>query len=168
MEFFLFDVILNHALMPERTDGDANPDKVVMALAYDDEDIAQESSWKYQSAIAFLPGTGMFYCARERRKGNTLLNTLIPLDMSWLRITKVDGNLLKFGSDGYNRYFADRRPSLPVSGWRVTAGRASNQWRYIHRAFQCADHDGPRMPPDVIDSHDISCWPAADRACEYN
>jgi hypothetical protein len=90
------------------------------------------------------------------------------MDMSWLRITKGDDNLLKFGSDGYVRYFAERFPSVPVSGWRVTAGRGSNQRRSIFRAFQCADHDGPRMPPDVVNLQDISCWPAADRASEYN
>ena len=39
VEFFLFDVIVNRAIMPARTNGIADPDKVVMALAYSDEDI---------------------------------------------------------------------------------------------------------------------------------
>ena len=38
----------------------------------------------------------------------------------------------------------------------------------IYRAVQCADHDGPGMHPDMVDFHDVSCWPAVDRAWEYN
>jgi hypothetical protein len=128
MEFFLFDVILNRAVKLADTDGVADPDKVVKALAYNDNDIDQRLDRKYRSAIAFLPGAGVFYCARERRKSNcvdTSRNSLIPLDMSWLRITRADDNSLKFGEDGYVRYFAGRCPTLPVSGWRVTAGRGA-------------------------------------------
>ena len=144
VEFFLFDVKLNRAVEPAHIDGGVpEPDKVVMAWAYDDDDIDQQLDHKYQTAIAFLPGKGLFYCAQERRKSNSvamLLNTLIPsMDMSWLQITKKgDDNLLKFGSD-------EKFPSAPVLGWRVTAGRGNNQRRSIFRAFQCADHDGPRM-----------------------
>jgi hypothetical protein len=65
-----------------------------------------------------------FCGAQERRKSScvdTSLNSLIPLDMSWLQITEDDDNLLKFDEDGYVWYFEDRCPKLPVLGWRVTA-----------------------------------------------
>jgi hypothetical protein len=97
MEFFLSDVILNRAVKAADSDGMADPDKVVKAVAYNDDDIDQQSDRKYRSAIAFLPGAGVFYCARERRKSNcmdTSLNSLIPLDMSWLQITEADDNWL--------------------------------------------------------------------------
>jgi hypothetical protein len=53
MEFFLFDFILNCAVKPVDTDGLADPDKVVMALAYNDDNIDQQSDCKYRSVIAF-------------------------------------------------------------------------------------------------------------------
>ncbi len=151
MEFFLFDVILNRAVKLADTDGVADPDKVVKALAYNDDDIDQRSDRKYRSAIAFLPRAGVFYCARERRKSNcedTLRNSLVPLDISWLRITRADDNLLKFGEDGYVRYFAGRCPKLPVSGWRVTAGRGGQpQVLHISGSSVCRPRwstDAPR------------------------
>jgi hypothetical protein len=90
--------------------------------------------------------------------------------MSWLRITEADDNLLKFGEDGYVWFFADRCHKLPVSGWRVTAGRrgGNNHKCSIYRAVQCADHDGPRVPPNMVNFHDVASWPAADRAWLYN
>ena len=33
---------------------------------------------------------------------------------------------------------------------------------------QCADHEGPRMPPDFVLGHDLGAWANADRAQEYN
>jgi hypothetical protein len=148
MEFFLFDVILNRDVKPADTDVVADPDKIEKALAYNDNDIDQRSDCKYRSAIAFLPGAEAFCCARERRKSNcvdTSLNSLVPLNMSWLRITEADNNSLKFGEDGHVWYFCWQ---LPVLDWRVTAGRGGNHNKCsIYRAVQCADHDGPRMPP---------------------
>jgi hypothetical protein len=150
MEFFLFDVILNRTVKPADSDGVADPDKVVKALAYNDNDIDQRSDRKYRSAIAFLPGAGVFYCARERRKRNcvdTSLNSLIPVDTSWLRITEADDNLHKFGEDGYVRYFADRCPKLPVLGWRVSAARRATTVLYISGGSVCRSRwsrDAPR------------------------
>ncbi len=92
----------------------------------------------------------MFYCTQERRKCNcvdTSLNSLIPLDMSWFRITAADDNSLKFVVDGYVRYFADRCPKLPVSGWRVTAGRGQPQVLYTWSSSVCQSRwstDAPR------------------------
>ncbi len=125
----MFDVVLNCAFKQANTDGVTDLDKVVKALAYNDDNIDQRSDRKYRSTIAlFISGAGVSYCAREKQKSNcvdTSLNSPIPLDMSWLRITKADDNSLEFGEDGYVQYFADRFPKLPVSGWRVTAGRGA-------------------------------------------
>ncbi len=40
--------------------------------------------------------------------------------------------------------------------------------REVDWAKQCSDADGPRMPPDFVLGKDISHWPAADCAQEYN
>ena len=68
-EFFLMDVILNRQVLPTvQVDVPRNPDDVVMANAYSDAaNLEPESDPKYRTLIAFLPGSGVFYCARERR-----------------------------------------------------------------------------------------------------
>ncbi len=68
IEFFLFDVIRSRPVKPADTDGVADPDKVVKAVAYNDDNIDQRSDCKYRSAIAFLPEAGVFYWARQKAK----------------------------------------------------------------------------------------------------
>ncbi len=102
----LMDVILNHRLLQrEGADGGSpttpahDPDVVVMALAYDVEDLLDDADYKYRTMIAFLPGAGIFYCARERRCGihGGVGGALIQLDMSWLRTSKWQSILIWSG-----------------------------------------------------------------------
>ncbi len=97
-EFILMDVILNRRLLQqERADGGSftaparNPDVVVMAAAYDVEDLFDDADYKYRTMIAFLPGAGIFYCARERRCGidGGVGGALIQLDMSWYACARM-------------------------------------------------------------------------------
>ena len=40
--------------------------------------------------------------------------------------------------------------------------------RVVFTSKQCADHDGPRMPSDLVGGDNIGSWPIVDRAQEYN
>ena len=151
-----------------------------MATAkHDPENLQPSCDFKYRTLVAFLPGAGVFYCARERRpvavgrKGS-----LVPHDVSWLRIgenTKAShtAHRFSFGADGYIQRFADeRRDGLPMSrwcsAWRITYGTKYSVPRMVLMAKQCSDSDGPCMPPDIIVGEDVGTWPAAYRAREYN
>jgi hypothetical protein len=46
--------------------GDHDPEAVRYELAYCDNDLSQDSDFKYRTLIAFLPGAGVLYCPRER------------------------------------------------------------------------------------------------------
>jgi hypothetical protein len=86
LEFFLMDVILNLRIVPPRNDNVAqrDPDSVVMVQAYGDGDLVDNVDFKYQTLLAFLPGDGVFYCARERRRSEVGCNKAhIQLHASW-------------------------------------------------------------------------------------
>ena len=40
--------------------------------------------------------------------------------------------------------------------------------RVVFTSTQCVDHDGPRIPSDLVGGHNIGSWPVADRAQKYN
>ena len=87
-EFFLMDVILNRRIVPPRNNNVAepDPDSVVMAQAYGDGDLVDDVDFKYRTLVAFLPGAGVFYCAREQRRSDVGCNKAhIQLDASWFR-----------------------------------------------------------------------------------
>jgi hypothetical protein len=187
-EFILMDVILNRRMLQQEGDGGSptttsvhDPDDVVMASAYDVEDLFDDADYKYRTMIAFLPGAGVFYCARERRRGVHGVGggALIQLDMSWLRLWEDVGapptaRRFSFGRDGYVKRFARESTSgLPsshyVSAWRVTSSNLRIvRDRLVLRASQCADSDGPRLPPDFFGGSHFGAWPAADRGQEFN
>ncbi len=65
-----------------------DPDAVALASAYNDSDFEDRKDDEYCAVHAFLPGAGVFYCHRERRKPETgFENSFVPLDMSWLQLT---------------------------------------------------------------------------------
>ena len=68
-DFFLMDVILNHEeMLRSTTDVPRNLDDVVMVTAnHDPENLKPSCDLKYCTLVAFPPGAGVFYCARERR-----------------------------------------------------------------------------------------------------
>jgi hypothetical protein len=87
-----------------------DPDVVVMACAYKQDDLDDAMDYKYRTMALFLPQCGVFYCCRERRHEDVgLVNTLIPLDMSWLRLkreTDSNGSVsYTFGKNGYVKRF---------------------------------------------------------------
>jgi hypothetical protein len=185
-EFYVMDVILNRSPVPNLPDGDDNSsplpvvgsdDRVVMVKSYLPEDADSVNDYKFRTMVLFLPQCGVFYCARERRSADVgVLKTLVALDMSWLRLTRLtdahgevsytfgDGGYVKrLHSEGFSR--GDR-----ISAWHVSSSRTcgSLQNRLMYRVGQCLDCDGPMMAPDVFAGERAIGWPHADLAEEYN
>ena len=177
-DFFLMDVILNRELHRSAVDTRRrDPDDVVMASAkWDKANLEPDCDFKYRTFVAYLPGAGVFYCARERRPAAVgLRNTPVHHDVSWLRISvDIDAHpparRYSFGADGFVRRFSEESVDW-VSAWRVTRGMYCAE-RYIPRlvfgARQCSDSDGPRMPPDIVGDVDVGHLPAAARRVIYN
>ena len=188
-EFIIMDVILNRRLVRARADvegggivrdgGDYDQDAVRYAPAYCEDDLSPDMDYLYRTLIAFLPGAGVLYCPRERRGAEVgVAGSLIPLDMSWLRLDNDEtagwGRHYSFGDDSYVKCFSGEGqfgelvPS--VTAWRVSTGHhlgGSSVRRVVH-ARQCSDADGPRMPPDFVAGQSISTWPPAYLGQEYN
>jgi hypothetical protein len=185
-EFILMDVICNRKITPTAAaalgisgSGTLGDDDVVMAPASEEEDLDDINDFKYRTLLAFLPGAGVFYAVRDwRRKSEGVDGSRIAMDISWFRLkTGMEHSPqldLQVGEDGYVKRFASvtsagSPPSTFVSAWRVSYHPAAiNFPREVFTSTQCADHEGPRMPPDLISGHDVGVWPVPDRAQEYN
>jgi hypothetical protein len=127
------DVILNHRLLQlEGADGGSStapvhdPDVVLMAAAYDVEDLLDNTDYKYRTIILFLPGAGIFYCAHEKRCV-IYGGALIQVDTSWFLLRKdvnapPTGRQFAFGCDCYvTRFALESTGGLP-SSHHVSAG----------------------------------------------
>jgi hypothetical protein len=201
-EFYVMDVILNRAPSPavtgdykkgkkgDGTSTDVDFDVVCPFMAYEPGDSDPEKDYLYRAVILFLPQCGVFYCHRERRRGDAgVPGTLIAHDMSWLRLQRNDDTMsYTFGADSFvKRFYHESRgervsygPSHlgqfhylssnhRVSAWRISTGRTgvSQQKRVTYRAIQCHDADGPMLPPDFMGVNDLRKVPADYRAAQY-
>jgi hypothetical protein len=185
-EVFVMDVILNRAMCePSATTpkmGDkkelpaVDPDQVAMVRCFKPENQDASVDWKFRTMICFIPAAGVFYCLRERRRKDVgIENTMIPFDMSWLRMRRhvgVDGKAsYGFADGGYVRRFATGLGSCPkdncIPVWRIRSCRHDRMERVIYRALQCHDCEGPKMTPDVYAGQSSSEPPEA-LAAEYN
>ena len=149
-EFYLMDVILNRcpyrdgdevgdndcAPPPSLEEGEAE-DRVRLVRSYKPEDEADKNDYKFRAMVLFLPQCGVFYCARERREECVgVPKSLIPLDMSWLRLEREEGPggsvSYTFGEGGYVKRLHQQHVSemIPgrcsVSAWRISRRRTSN------------------------------------------
>ena len=173
-DFFLMDVILNRELVRSDVEASRNPDDVVMASAkLDVANLGPNRDFMYRTVVAYLPGAGVFYCARERRPATVVLeNTPVHHDVSWLRITEdvaaPPGKRFSFGEDGFVRRFTEESTNGWVSAWRVSHDTGRTPPRFVFPARQCSDSDGPRMPPDIVVGIDISAWPGPERGAAFN
>lgn len=188
-EFYVMDVILNRcphggdgiAPPPSEADGGEPEDHVRFVRSYKPEDMMSMNDHKFRAMILFLPQSGVFYCARERRDECVgMAKTLIPLDMSWLRLERREeaGGSVSyvFGAGSYVKRFYQlpvprmTGPPCMISAWRISRRRIwdSRQIRHVHRVKQCSDGDGPMLPPDVFDGEDCASWPHPYLAAEYN
>jgi hypothetical protein len=175
-KFYLMDNILNRcpyrdgdevgdndrAPPPSLEEGEAE-DCVRMVRSYKPEDKADKKDYKFRAVVLFLPQCGVFYCARERREECVgVPKSLIPLDMSWLRLEREDGpggSVLEMISG-----------RCLVSAWRISRRRTSNfrQNCVMYRMKQCSDSNGPMLAPDVSLGEGCVSWPHADLSAEYN
>jgi hypothetical protein len=185
-EVFVMDVILNRAMCePSATTpkmGDkkelpaVDPDQVAMVRCIKQENQDASVDWKFRTMICFIPAAGVFYCLRERRRKDVgIENTMIPFDMSWLRMRRhigVDGKAsYGFADGGYVRRFATGLGSCPkdncIPVWRIRSCRHDRMERVFYRALQCHYCEGQKMTPDVYAGQSSSEPPEA-LAAEYN
>jgi hypothetical protein len=205
-EFYIMDIILNRAPSPEVTgkyrergtknhggSPDVNCDVVRPVVSYKPEDLGAEKDFLYRTAILFLPQCGVFYCQRERRRGDTgVPGTFTAHSMSWLRLQReVHRGVVSytFGDDSFVKRFVSECEGEPVdlgaprardtrmyltknhrvSAWRISAGyrHCSLQNRVVYRAIQCPDADGPMLPPQFILCQDERAIPLDYRAAQY-
>ena len=90
LEFIAMDCVLERALETVFCeDHDGSPqdrDHITHVFAEEPDHILTKFDFRFRTAIVVLPSAGVFYCARERRKETKgILNSLVPLDISWLR-----------------------------------------------------------------------------------
>jgi hypothetical protein len=188
-DFYILDVILNRR--PSPLPGDSlDPEVVRPFLSYEPGDEGEEKDYLFRAAILFLPQCGVFYCHRDRRRGDVgVSNTFIAHDMSWLRLQRdvipLEGEATEvvytFGSDSYikksfhdwtlptgtncehNARHANEQHS--ISAWRISTGRThwSQQKRVLYRAVQCCDTDRPMLAPDLIGGEELVVPPGVGR-----
>ncbi|KAI2508886.1 hypothetical protein MHU86_5496 [Fragilaria crotonensis] len=177
---YLMDVILNRSMSPSSSPAPSagegvliDPDIVAVMRCFEDDDLMDSVDFKFRTCLAFIPDAGIFYCARERHHPDSGVdNTLIPLDMSWLRLHHrhhCDGSGLYNFGDGYvKRLFMD--DGQLVSIWRIGLRSTCHNGhaRKIYHAHQCSDRMGPKMAPDVFSGEDAGTWPQAELAALYN
>ena len=169
-------------------DRKVDPDEVVMVGCYKNDDLDDKWDYKFRTMILFLPQCGVFYCARERRRADTgIAKTFYPMDMAWLRMRREEvpspnpgypsTARYSFGEGGYVKAFTDdgnfARPRLDqnrVSAFRILGHKTNlrRQNRFIYRAVQCHDSDGPQLPPDVFCGQDAGSWATMYLKKEYN
>jgi hypothetical protein len=203
-EFYVMDVILNRAPSSAAVTGAPSDhgkqpvvdcDVVRPFRLYRPDDALPEKDYCYRAAILFLPQCGVFYCHRERRRGDVgVPGSFIAHDMSWLRLQRdltCGGREVsyKFGSDSFVKRFYTEHTGHPVyrdehdlssgwhfldenhrvSAWRISTGRThhSQQNRVIYRAVQCHDVDGPKLAPDLLQGYDFGTCPRDYLAAEY-
>jgi hypothetical protein len=155
-------------------------DCVRLVQLYKPEDEADKKDFKFRAVVLFLPQRGVFYRARERREecaGEP--KSLIPLDMSWLRLEREEGpggSVLFFCEGGYVKQLHQQCVSemIPgrcsISAWRISRRRTSNfrRNRVMHTVKQYSNSDGPMLAPDVFLGEGCASWLHADLSAEYN
>lgn len=96
VDFVLMDVILNRS--PNAVTGSSaiRRGMVVPVRCYGDADQDDVNDYKFRTVIALIPSVAIFYCARERRSELVgVAKSLVPLDMSWLRLTSPEGGCVE-------------------------------------------------------------------------
>ena len=90
LKFIAMDCVLERVLETVSSDDhDGSPQEcnhVTHVFAEEPEHLLTKFDFRFCKAIIVLPSAGVFYCARERRKETSgILNSFVPLDISWLR-----------------------------------------------------------------------------------
>ncbi|KAI2493781.1 hypothetical protein MHU86_20744 [Fragilaria crotonensis] len=154
----------------------ATVDKPVKMHVDDDALLDPCHDARFRAMVVVLPEAGVFYCHRERRKACVgVLNSLVPLDMNWLRTLRNGTSLKRFAKNGYITHLWEGDGNC-IWKWKVNRGSpafnipcsqfaslSSAVFRFnkcrnktVYHVQQCADEDSPRLPPDFIDGEDCS------------
>jgi hypothetical protein len=160
-EVFLMDVILNrevvnkvakhHVKRPACKNNTDNPILVAAATSAGVSDLVDDN---YQTAIAYVPDAGIFYCAREcRTKREGIVGSHVPLDAGWLRLLRHGPGW--FAKGGYvKRLFCagnDLQPGATcASVFRLCITYPNGCSVQTMQMLQCPDIHGPRLAPDVV------------------
>jgi hypothetical protein len=166
LELVLMDCILKRREPDDGVVANAVADTSPPMKAYDGVECTDVNDFSYRTCIAILPGAGVFYCARERRKESEgKVNSHVPMELHWLRLdlksTGVGGQwflpesyvrrLWNVGEDGmcsvWKWQFKREGLLYPGCGLKL---RGNNLGLMAFRAKQCRDEVGPRLPPDYI------------------
>ena len=136
------------------------------------EDLDNVNNIKQRTLLAFLPGAGVFYCAKDwLRKHEGVEGSQIALDMSWFCLSRsmncspsLFNSHLQFGEDVYvTRFLNITSVGLPATSTMVSTwsflyypGATTRLQREVFMSRQCAEHECLRMPRDIIASHDMA------------
>ena len=191
-EFFIMDVILNPASSSAVTGDDKKGktdygksieveyDVVSPFVSCKPEHLGPEMDYLDRAAILFRPHCGVFYCHRERCRGDVgMPGTLTAYDLSWLRLQREESSpqtnreiLYTFGVDSFvSRFFSELKGETHkrVPTWRISTGyrHCSLQNRVVYRVCQSHDVDGPLSAPDFIRGEDKRAVPWDHLAAAY-
>jgi len=152
----------------------ATVDKPVKMYVDDDALLDACHDGRFRAMVVALPEAGVFYCHRERRKACVgVLNSLVPLDMNWLRALRNGSSLKRFAKNGYITHLWEGDGDC-IWKWKINRGSpafnipcslfsslSSAVCRFnncgtktVYHLQQCADEDSPRLPPDFINGED--------------
>jgi hypothetical protein len=168
-----FEVILMDCILKRREPGDNELSNTAIDAAqpmkaYAGSQCTEQDNFRYRTCIAILPGAGIFYCARERRKESEgKLNSLVPIELNWLHLD-LEGPGVGAGQWFLPASYVQRLSNVGENGlcsvwrWRVKREgllfpgcglklHANNLRLMSFRVKQCRDEEGPRLPPDLFD-----------------
>lgn len=176
MEMVVLDAVLGRTTKHAKplTSMGATVDKPVLMHTVDESLTMEAHDGKFRAIVVVVPEAGVFYCHRERRKACVgVPNSLVPMDINWLRFSKNSTSSIRFAANGYvSRLWggdADcvwkwkihrRSPALniPAPPYVPLSIRSleSSRGIAVYHLRQCADEDSPRLPPDFIAGADFS------------
>ena len=176
MEVVVLDAVLGRTTTHAKplTSMGATVDKPVLMHTVDKTLTTEAHDGKFRAIVVVVPEAGVFYCHRERRKACVgVPNSLVPMDINWLRFAKNGCASKRFAANGYitrlwggdadcvwkwkihRRSPAFNIPALPHVPLSIRSLESSRGIAVYHLR-QCADEDSPRLPPDFIAGADFS------------
>jgi hypothetical protein len=177
LEFLVLDAVLARSRThpkPLCNMRGATVDKPLKMYVNDDALLDPCHDARFRAMVVVLPEAGVFYCHRERRKACVgVLNSLVPLDMNWLRTLRNGSSLKRFAKNGYIPQLWEGDGDC-IWKWKINGGSpafnipfglfsslSSAVCRFnncgtktVYHLQQCADEDSPRLPPDFINGED--------------
>jgi hypothetical protein len=168
LEIIAMDAVLSRTLKaPRRVTGTETVDTPVKFRVDKGEYLDPNFDHRFRAFVVIVPDGATYYCHRERRNNSIgVVNELIPMDTSWLRVVKNGDRDGRFARGGYVLRLWDGQPFWK---FKIARGESNFQLRPIPEnpvmrltwnstlptkkvmmAHQSPDEHGPCLPPDVI------------------